>query len=37
MRPSATDDPGELGPQDHLIVALKANSITDAVDAMAPF
>jgi 2-dehydropantoate 2-reductase len=35
-RPRATDDPASLGPQDHVIVALKANSVPDAVDAMAP-
>ena len=36
VRPRATDDPAELGPQDHVIVALKASSVPEAVDAMAP-
>jgi 2-dehydropantoate 2-reductase len=35
-RPRATDDPAQLGPQDHVIVALKASSVPDAVNAMAP-
>ena len=34
--PRATDDPAELGPQDHVIVALKANAISAAVDSMLP-
>ena len=35
-RPSATDDPAELGPQDYVIVTLKAHSIPGVVDAMQP-
>jgi 2-dehydropantoate 2-reductase len=35
-RPRATDDPAELGPQDHVIVALKAGSVTDAVESIGP-
>ncbi len=31
-----TDDPAELGPQDHIFVALKAHSIPSVVDAMQP-
>ncbi|MBI3453953.1 MAG: 2-dehydropantoate 2-reductase [Rhodospirillales bacterium] len=31
-----TDDPGELGPQDYVIVALKAHSVPGVVDAMQP-
>ena len=36
VRVRATDDPRELGPQDYLIVALKAHSIPAALDAMEP-
>ena len=36
VKPRATDDPAELGPQDCVIVALKASSLPGAVDAMAP-
>lgn len=32
----ATDDPAELGPQDYVIVALKANQIDAALDKFAP-
>ena len=32
----ATDDPKELGPQDYVIIALKAHSIPGAVEAIAP-
>ncbi len=32
----ATDDPRELGPQDYVIIALKAHSIPNAVDSIAP-
>ncbi len=32
----ATDDPSELGPQDYVIVALKAHSIPAAVESIAP-
>ena len=31
-----TDDPRELGPQDYVILALKAHSITGAVDSILP-
>jgi 2-dehydropantoate 2-reductase len=31
-----TDDASELGPQDYVIIALKAHSIPDAVDSMLP-
>jgi 2-dehydropantoate 2-reductase len=33
---AATDDPAEAGPQDHVIVALKAHSVPAVVDAMQP-
>ncbi len=33
---SATDDPAEAGPQDYVIVTLKAHSVPGAVDAMQP-
>jgi 2-dehydropantoate 2-reductase len=36
VRVRATDDPGELGPQDYVIVALKAHSLPGAVDTMRP-
>ena len=36
VRPRATDDPAELGPQDHVIVTLKASSVPEAVEVMAP-
>ncbi len=32
----ATDDPAEAGPQDYVIVALKAHSVSPIVDRMAP-
>jgi 2-dehydropantoate 2-reductase len=32
----ATDDPQELGPQDYVIIALKAHSIPGAVESIAP-
>ena len=35
-RVRATDDPGELGPQDYVFIALKAHSIPGVVDAMQP-
>ncbi len=35
-RPYCTDDPSELGPQDYVIVALKAHSVPGVVDAMRP-
>jgi 2-dehydropantoate 2-reductase len=35
-RPRATDDPVELGPQDHVIVALKAGSVPGAVGSIEP-
>jgi len=36
VRPNCTDDPSELGPQDYLIICLKAHSVSSAVDAMRP-
>ncbi len=36
VRVRASDDPSELGPQDYVIVALKAHSLPGAVDAMRP-
>lgn len=35
-RPHCTDDPGEAGPQDYVIVTLKAHSVPGVVDAMQP-
>ena len=35
-RPFCTDDPSELGPQDYVIVALKAHSVPGCVDMMQP-
>lgn len=35
-RIAATDDPAEAGPQDHVIVALKAHSVPAVVEAMQP-
>jgi len=35
-RPRATADPAQLGAQDHVLVTLKAHSVSGAVDAMAP-
>ncbi|GGH22836.1 2-dehydropantoate 2-reductase [Alsobacter metallidurans] len=34
--PFCTDDPAELGPQDYVILALKAHSVPGVVDAMQP-
>ena len=34
--PRCTDDPSELGPQDYVIVALKAHSVPGAVEMMQP-
>lgn len=34
--PTCTDNPAELGPQDFVIVALKAHSVPNVVDAMQP-
>ena len=34
--PRCTDDPSEVGPQDYVIVTLKAHSVPDVVDAMQP-
>lgn len=34
--PVATDNPADLGPQDYVIVALKAHSVLHVVDAMQP-
>jgi 2-dehydropantoate 2-reductase len=36
VRPRATDDPAELGPQDSVIIALKAHSVPPGVDRMRP-
>ncbi|MDE2358633.1 MAG: 2-dehydropantoate 2-reductase, partial [Betaproteobacteria bacterium] len=36
QRVRCTDDPEELGPQDYVIIALKAHSISGAVDSMQP-
>ena len=36
VRPRCTDNPAELGPQDFVIVCLKAHSITGVIDAMQP-
>jgi len=33
---AATDDPSQAGPQDHVIIALKAHSVPAVVDAMQP-
>ncbi|MEP9349247.1 2-dehydropantoate 2-reductase [Xanthobacter sp. KR7-225] len=35
-RVRATDDPGELGPQDYVIIALKAHSVPGVVEKMRP-
>jgi len=36
VRPACTDQPARLGPQDYVIVALKAHSVPGIVDAMQP-
>jgi len=36
VRPAATDNPAELGPQDYVFVALKAHSVPGIVDQMQP-
>jgi 2-dehydropantoate 2-reductase len=36
VRPRATDDPAELGPQDYVVIALKAHSVPPVVDGMRP-
>jgi 2-dehydropantoate 2-reductase len=36
VRPRCTDDPAELGPQDYLIVGLKAHAVPGVVDRMRP-
>jgi len=36
VRPRCTDNPAELGPQDFVIVCLKAHSITGVIEAMQP-
>jgi 2-dehydropantoate 2-reductase len=36
VRPRCTDNPAELGPQDYVIVSLKAHSITGVIEAMQP-
>ena len=35
-RPACTDDPAELGPQDYVVIALKAHSVPGVVDSMQP-
>ena len=36
VHPRCTDNPAELGPQDYVIVCLKAHSITGVIEAMQP-
>jgi 2-dehydropantoate 2-reductase len=36
VRPRCTDDPSELGPQDYVIVGLKAHAVPGVVDRMRP-
>jgi 2-dehydropantoate 2-reductase len=36
VHPRCTDDPAELGPQDYVVVALKAHSVPGCVDMMQP-
>jgi 2-dehydropantoate 2-reductase len=36
VHPRCTDNPAELGPQDFVIICLKAHSITGAIEAIAP-
>jgi 2-dehydropantoate 2-reductase len=36
VHPRCTDDPAELGPQDFVIICLKAHSITGVIEAMQP-
>ncbi|HXI07614.1 MAG: 2-dehydropantoate 2-reductase [Bradyrhizobium sp.] len=36
VRPRCTDRPGELGPQDYVIICLKAHSITGVLEQMQP-
>ncbi len=36
LRPLVTQDPAEIGPQDYVIVSLKAHSVPAVVDAMQP-
>ena len=36
VQPRCTDNPAELGPQDFVIICLKAHSITGTIDAMRP-
>jgi 2-dehydropantoate 2-reductase len=36
VRPCCTDDPAELGPQDYVIVCLKAHAVPGVVDRMRP-
>jgi len=36
VRPRCTDDAAELGPQDFVIICLKAHSITGVIEAMQP-
>jgi 2-dehydropantoate 2-reductase len=36
VRPQCTDDPSELGPQDYVIIALKAHSVPPMVERLVP-
>ncbi len=36
VRPKVTDDPRELGPQDFIIIALKAHALTGVIDQLMP-
>ena len=36
VRPQCTDDPSELGPQDYVIIALKAHSVPPLVERLVP-
>lgn len=36
VQPRCTDNPADLGPQDFVIICLKAHSITSAIEAMQP-
>src|SRR4030081_1494290 len=36
VHPRCTDNPAELGPQDFVIICLKAHSITSVIEAMQP-
>ena len=36
VRPNVTDDPGQLGPQDFIILTLKAHALTGVIDQLMP-